>query len=226
MFNSDEKRNSRNHHGGGRPDPFNTARHSSTSESTKGKTMKSRLLIRALCVGAALLVPAGGLTVLGIGTAGAVTIKTVATSTAKLAGVGSFTMKTIACGTISKTTNATHTCAVVTKQALITGGGGGHGLIKITIIIKITGGAIKGVKAKTASILIKSTTSGTKGCKITTIPSITYAGSSTTWSIVTKSLTGVTVTDTSSVGPCNTATSIANSINTGKLNSKITFSNI
>ena len=47
--------------------------------------MKARLFIRAICVGAALLVPAGGLTMVGVGTAGANT-KVQLTMSAKLGG--------------------------------------------------------------------------------------------------------------------------------------------
>jgi hypothetical protein len=54
--------------------------------------MKSRLFIRALCVGAALLVPAGGLAVLGAGTAGATTITLGSPSSANLGGLGSMTL--------------------------------------------------------------------------------------------------------------------------------------
>ena len=201
----------------------------SLSGSTKGRTMKSRLLIRAMCVGAALLVPAGGLTVLGIGTAGAVTIKTVAPSTAKLGTVGTLTLAGMPCHTITKTVKRTVQCTISNFQGTLKRAGIviGKGLITIHLLITITNSIIKGVKIKTIKIVLKTpTTSGSNGCKINGIPSETYSGSSTSWSITTKSLSAVTVGDTSSVGPCHTAVAIQSEITAGKLSSTITFSNI
>ena len=191
--------------------------------------MKSRLFIRAMCVGAALLVPAGGLTVLGIGTAGAVTIKTVATSTAKLGTIGTLTLSGMACGTISKTTNRVVTCTVSNLQGTLKRGTTviGKGLITLKLTLTITSGAFAGVKVKTVKILLKTTTTGTNGCKINGIPSETYTKTTTlVWKISTKSLAAVTVTDTATQGPCNTATAIQTEITAGKLASTITFNQI
>ena len=189
--------------------------------------MRTRLFIRAMCVGAALLVPASGLTMLGIGTAGAVTIKTIAPSAAKLGTIGTLTLTGMACGTISKTTNRTVQCTISIQGTMKIGGIViGKGLITLKLLITITGAKIKGLKVKTVRILLKSTTPGSNGCKINGIPNETYSGSSTSWSIATKSLAAVTVTDTSVQGPCNTASAIQTEITSGKLSSTITFSNI
>ena len=81
--------------------------------------MKSRLFIRALCVGAALLVPTGGLTTFSIATTGATTNQTLQfglTSTAKLGSIGTAILTGISCP-------MTATQCTLTSQITITKGG-------------------------------------------------------------------------------------------------------
>lgn len=102
---------------------------------------------------------------------------------------------------------------------------------KLLLTIVTSGGtkSFSEISVKMPLIIIKSTTSGINGCKISSIPKISYSktsGNGLVWKVITKSLSGVTVTDTSSVGPCGTPVAIANEITSDKLSSAITFNQI
>ena len=194
--------------------------------------MKSRLLVRSLCVGAALLVPVGTLMLSGIGVADATTISTVTTSTARLGTVGTITIVGIEC-TVA-IASGTKQCTVTKSVPLKRGGvkvATALTSFKLLLTIVTSGGtkSFSEISVKMPLIIIKSTTSGINGCKISSIPKISYSktsGNGLVWKVITKSLSGVTVTDTSSVGPCGTPVAIANEITSDKLSSAITFNQI
>ena len=189
--------------------------------------MKSRLLIRALCVGAALLVPAGGLAVLGAGTAGAaaLTVNFVATSTAKLGTFGTATLVGVLCNIATKTVAGVKQCALIlTKTAstlqipiknasnvvfakiLLTGS-------KATFTINATKKTHK-ITFKTGSIatlVIKQTTTTGKinNCKISAMPTISFTGT-------TPTFTSTTSIASRTVSGCKTSSETATI--TGQLN--------
>jgi hypothetical protein len=188
--------------------------------------MKSRLFFRTLCVGAALLVPAGGLTVLGVGTAGAsTTIHTVATSNAKLGSLGTMTLITITCHTPVIGTNqctaagqfkltAGHITVLLTGKLLVT-------IITTAGTKKIHKMAFKsgatGLLKKTAATTAKFT-----GCTVASLPAITYAatgGTGLKWAATNVTLSGTTIT-----GTCTTKTFLQmTDINGHKISSTLTF---
>jgi hypothetical protein len=205
--------------------------------------MKSRLLIRSLCVGAALLVPAGGLTVLGVGTAGATqnTIQFVATSTAKLGTLGTATLVNLLCtillavGTQQCTIKVTGT-SKAQIPILVTGT---HVLTllmtgtKMLFTIITTGGSLKfhkiGLKATTIkTVTIKSHTGHTTtktGCKIAGMPAIIYSKTGTTgrkFKSATNPLSNTSVTGCA--GGSTTNSAVATQLHGSKLNSTITIS--
>jgi hypothetical protein len=214
--------------------------------------MKSRLLIRSLCVGAALFVPAGGLTVLGVGTAGATqnTIQFVATSTAKLGTLGTATLNGVLCTVIlavgtqqctiigASTTTKTNKTAqipilITTVHVLTLLLTSATTKTKILFTIITTAGALKfhkiGFKAATIkTVTIKSfgghTTTRT-GCKIAGMPAITYSKTGTTgrkFKTITNSLSGTSVTGCA--GGSTTNSAIATQLHGSKLNGIITIS--
>jgi hypothetical protein len=187
--------------------------------------MKSRSILRSLCIGAALLVPAGGLAVLGAGTAGATTTTLVSVSKVK---IGGFVNATLIGTTLFKTT------AVGTQQFKITNvttQGGGisarfAGTLLVTIMTTSGTKSIHKVKIKTGdSILITGSTSGGfKGCVIN-LPPIIYSSTShhpLKWSATTISLSGVTITGS----PCTTGSDLASFIRGHVLDSTMTFSGV
>jgi hypothetical protein len=165
--------------------------------------MKSRLFIRALCVGAALLVPAGGLTTLGTTTAGATTNQelligkspSTMPSTIKLGSLGSATLSGEQClmgGTVCQFT--TLGPIIITK----------NGTTK-SIFALPNFGSIKVTQTRTnlvitaASIRVDSFT--LKGltftkCKITGIPATALSLSSGKWKATTVSMSGVSISTT------------------------------
>jgi hypothetical protein len=184
--------------------------------------MKRRLLFQVLCVGAALLVPAGGLAVLGIGTAGASTATLVATSKVKLAPIGTMTMVGL--------TLFTKTAAVGTKQINITSQfpivGAGTTLVtlvdaKLLVTIKTTAGvkSIRQVDIKSgASVAIKG--GGYTGCRVSTLPAISYGKTTALkWTATNVTLSGVSVT-----GTCTTKSVLESDIAGHKISSTLTFS--
>jgi hypothetical protein len=187
--------------------------------------MKSRLLIRAFCVGAALLVPAGGLTVLGIGTAGATTSSLVTTSNAKLGSLGTMTMAGTALFTVTR--HGTIQVTIAKTFALTTG----HINVKLTaslLVTVVTTSGTKtlskvGFKAGGKGLLTKTATTTAKftGCTIGTLPAVTYARTTALkWTATNVTLAGVTVT-----GTCTTKTFLKNTDIAGhKLASTLTFS--
>jgi hypothetical protein len=169
--------------------------------------MKSRLFIRALCVGAALLVPAGGLATLGMTTAGAITnqellitkISTLVKATAKLGSLGSAILSTKQC-----TMTATVCSFTALGQITITKGGTTQGisLLPVSGSIKVTQSAtnlvISAAAIRASSFTLKGKTF--THCKISGVPATALALSSGRWKATTVSMSGVTVTSTN--GTC------------------------
>jgi hypothetical protein len=185
--------------------------------------MKSRPLFRALCVGAALLVPAGGLAVLGIGTAGASTVSLVATSQMKIGSLGTMTIAGIALFTSTSTGTIQRT---ETSQSLIIGSLIQNlKMLTILVMVKTTSGSkkIQDVAFRSGgSIGIVGTGATVKynGCSITTLPAITYAKTTALkWTTTNVTLSGVKVT-----GSCTTKSVLTSDISGHKLSSTLTFS--
>jgi hypothetical protein len=196
--------------------------------------MRRRLLIRALRVGVALLVPVGGLTVLGVDTAGATTtIQTVATSTATLGTIGTATMVGISCSiTIS---GGTKQCHLTNQQFKISKTGSDiatllvSGTLLFTIVTTSGTKSFKkiGFKKTTIKAGIKSTvTPGINDCAIAGLPAIEYSktgSSGLKWSSKTNSLAGTSVTG------CANATrdvTVEGQLHGSKLNGILTFNQI
>jgi hypothetical protein len=211
--------------------------------------MKPRLLIRSLCVGAALLVPAGGLTVLGVGTAGAAqnTIQLISPSTANLGTLGTATLAGILCTVLLAVGTQQCTRIIVTKTnktaqiPIIVGGIHVLTLLMTTTkmlwTITTTSGSLKFHKAgfkkttiKTGTthlLIIKSVpghTATKTGCSISGMPAITYSKTGTTgrkFKTITNSLSGTTVTGCA--GGSTTNSAVATQLHGSKLNSTITI---
>ena len=176
--------------------------------------MKSRLLIRALCVGAALLVPAGGLAVLGAGTAGAaaLTVNFVVTSTAKIGTFGTATLIGVLCNIATKTVTGTKTCALIRTKStsklqipikntagtvfahiLLTGS---KATFKVNATKKITGITFKSANILTLKIKEASTITAGKinTCKISGMPTISFSPNTATPNFkTTTAISGRTV---------------------------------
>ena len=153
--------------------------------------MKSRLFIRALCVGAALLVPAGGLTTLGITTAGATTnqLLLLKTSTASLGGLGKAILSTLQC-------TMTATQCTVTSQITITKSGTKTiKLLPVTFKILVTQSStnlvITAIAIKKSSFVLKNTSF--THCKISTVPATALSHTGTLWKASGVSMSGVTI---------------------------------
>jgi hypothetical protein len=196
--------------------------------------MKPRLLMRALCVGAALLVPAGGLAMLGTGTAGAATVKAQISGQIKLGAVG-----TILVGTPAKVL-CTIPIPTTTKQCSLAGqwpikkAGTStkiKSLLTATLLVTVSSAALitAGTVKKGGNSLIKTTT-GLVGntCKILTLPKIVFTVASTgkKLTIATKALTGVTVTSSGSACTSAAITTITNDITTSKLSGTISVATL
>jgi len=188
--------------------------------------MKSRLLIRALCVGSALLVPAGGLTVLTAGTAGA-TQTTVSPSTLKFGILFTMTMGGVTCTT---TTAGTQTCNLATahsgagQYSITKGGVKFTALLVATLVIKVHA-ALTITSAKISSgwnFTIKQTTF--TGCKITVDKRITFAGSGKVLSTTTITIPTAVIVG-AKAGTCTTSdiATIKGQITGVKLKGTITF---
>jgi hypothetical protein len=166
--------------------------------------MKSRLFIRALCVGAALLVPAGGLATLGITTAGATTnqellITKISTpplvkSTAKLGGLGSAILSTLQCAMVATVCSwATLGQITITKSGTKTLKAlPNSGSIKVTQ--SATNLVITAASIRPSSFTIKGL--GFTDCRITGIPTTSLSSSSGNWKATTVSMSGVTISTT------------------------------
>jgi hypothetical protein len=185
-------------------------------------TMKPRLLIRALCVGAALLVPAGGLAVLGVGTAGATGQTTLLVSgTIKIGPIGPATLPTKQCSPV--TGPGTFQCSLAGIQATfrttfnLT-------ITLATLLYTITpkGTITAAVIQAGANVTISATgaTAGFNGCKILTIPRIKFTKSGTKWIATTVSTTGVVIKTTA----CTTRTLLGTDIAGHKLSSSLSLS--
>jgi hypothetical protein len=174
-------------------------------------------------VGAALLVPVGGLAIIGVGTSGATTksVTTVATSVAKLGTVGTITLTGISC-TGAETVTFQCRGATVTIQVPIKKGGMkvGTALIQGTkwLITISSSGSVSAFSIKASQVMIKSATvPGINGCTIL-LPKITFTLSSGIWILRTKATTTVSVK-----GSCATKTVIQNEITGSKINSTVTY---
>jgi hypothetical protein len=178
-------------------------------------------------VGAALLVPAAGLTTLGVETAGAstTTLNINSVSTLTFGSLGSATLAgKVAPETGSTThyllkkTTAGHT---LTQIPIITPTNKGAALLvttNITFVITHSGTTITGVKInKVTQIVLKI---GTTKCSILTIPSITFTATGTKWKAGSTSMTGVTVKSTT----CTHQTAIQTEIQAGSLTGSLTLS--
>ena len=189
--------------------------------------MKLRLLIRALCVGAALLVPAGGLTTLGVTTAGATTnqellITNVTTSplvhsTAKLGSFGSAILSPIQCQMNNPTKTqcilpATPYPSHTTKGITITKGGSVSGIklhpvsIHILVTQSNTNLIITAVGVKLGSG--KLTGTSYTHCKIATIPAASLATTSGVWKASGISMATVKISTTG--GTCTKKSTLTN----------------
>jgi hypothetical protein len=188
--------------------------------------MKSRSILRSLCIGAALLMPAGGLAVLGAGTAGASTTSLVSVSKVK---IGTFVSVTLI-GTTLFSTSAVGTQQVTITKVTTQGGGINArltGTLRVTVIT--TGGtkSIHKVKIRSgASITITGPTSqGLKGCEIVDLPVLDY--NSTTalkWTSKTNSISGVSITGPTGPTSCTGRIAIKDFITGHRLDSTLTFS--
>ena len=171
------------------------------------------------------MVPAGGLTVLAAGTAGA-TQTTVATSNAKLGTLGTMTLIGMTCNT---TTVGTQTCSLATAntsgQYKITKGGTKFtALLAGTLIIKVHA-ALTITSAKISSGWNFTIKGGTfPGCKITVAKVITFAGSAKVLTTTTITITTANITG-AGTGTCTSAkiTTVKGQITGAKLKSTITF---
>jgi hypothetical protein len=183
--------------------------------------MKSRLFLRMFCVGAALLIPASGLAVLGVGngTAGAATttLSFGSPSTLNFGSLGDLTFagqKAKETGTtgkyiIPKTTSIPIDTTDSSQLVLTTA---------LTIRVIHTGSTITGVKfEKITQLLLKI---GTKKCEILTIPALIFSATDGKWKAEGSSLSGVTVKSTT----CSTHVSIQNDINSSDLTGSLTLS--
>jgi hypothetical protein len=186
--------------------------------------MKPRLLLRAFCVGSALLVPTSGLTVLGFGTAGAATVSLVATSNLKLGAFGTITMSGI---TLFPTTTVGGIQKNVMKQLPVKNMPKKMALVSYNILANVlTSSGTKTITSDTTKddgeVEVKATTgtSGFTGCEIINLPTITYSKvTALKWAATTVSLTSVSVT-----GSCTTKTALEADIFGHKLSSTMTFS--
>jgi hypothetical protein len=176
--------------------------------------MKSRLLIRALCVGAALLVPAGGLATLGITTAGATTnqelLITVGSTGAKLGTLGTAILATKQCAM----TSTVCTFTTLGQITITKGGTKGISLLPVSGSIKVTQSATNLV-ITAASIRVSSFTLKGKTfthCKITGVPATSLSSSSGKWKATTVSMSAVTVTGTG--GTCIKKTTLTTDFTT------------
>jgi hypothetical protein len=181
--------------------------------------MKSRLLIRALCVGAALLVPAGGLTILGVGTgtAGAATtiLKFGTASTLTFGGLGTANLNGITAPVASNLGSLAGKQVPVSSTLAL--------LVNVaTFMITHSGATISAVKLKaTGSVTLKGT--GFTHCKITKLPAITFTLSSGKWTTSGNSLSSVTIGTTG--GTCTGKTALtADFTGTNKLSGSLTLS--
>jgi hypothetical protein len=178
--------------------------------------MKPRLLIRALCVGAALLVPAGGLSVLGVGTAGATTTTTVTPSSATLGTLGTMTMSGIRC----PANIGTNQCNI-TSQLPITRSGV-HVLtalptFKMLLTIK-AGPVFHNVTIKAGgSVTIKG--SQFSGCIILTFPKLAFTISGLLANSPATSLANVTVKGC----PTATVTALKAALHSSDITVKLQF---
>jgi hypothetical protein len=160
--------------------------------------MKSRLFIRALCVGAALLVPVGGLTTLGVTTAGATTNQTLqfgSPSTVKLAFPAE---KEILSGKSCPMTATVCNFTSIGQITITDAGTTGLSLLPDSGSIKVTQSATN-LTITAASIRVSSFTLKGKTfthCRITGIPATTLSLASGKWKTTTVSMSGVSITST------------------------------
>jgi hypothetical protein len=179
------------------------------------KAMKPRLLIRALCVGAALLVPAGGLAVMGVGTASATTVDI--TGQIKLGTLGSMLL-TKSCVSIATQCTLGGTSYKIKK----TGASTNLHVTLSTAKLLITGGdtapTAMSVKAGWKGTIAATGGLPGNGCVISGGPKITFTISGHKGTVATVSLSGTSVSGC----PSATITLITTDLHTSKLSGTIT----
>jgi hypothetical protein len=165
--------------------------------------MKSRVFIRALCVGTALLVPASGLTTLGVTTTGATTNQQLTvTGIARMGGLGVAIIGPILCTMVA-------TQCAITQQITITKNGT-QALKALPATWKIlvkqtnTNLVITAVGLKRGAFGLKAT--GFTHCKISTVPAASLSLTAGKWVATTISLSGVTISTTG--GTCTKKTTL------------------
>jgi hypothetical protein len=185
--------------------------------------MKSRLLLRALCVGAALLVPASGLTVLGIGTASATTATI--TGQIKLGTLGTLLL-TVKC-TVPATSGSKQ-CSLVSQAVIKKTGTSANlkALVTGTLLVTIASSKVTALTVKKPWGATIKATGGLpgNGCVLGTGPKIVFTVGSTglKGTIATKSLAGVTVGGATCASA--TKTLVTNDITGSKLSGTIKLS--
>lgn len=174
--------------------------------------MKSRSIIRALCVGASLLVPASGLTVLNIGTAGAsgTSINFSAPSTVRLGTIGTATLKTVSVSI----TSGTHQGNLTKQVPIETLGVKLLVMAKVAVTPNLTGPT--SILFKTLRTLLKTT--GFTHCLIV-LPNIDFTKTGSHFVATGVALSGVSIITTG--GTCGKKATMVNDF-THKLSGKLT----
>jgi hypothetical protein len=183
----------------------------------KGNTMKSRSLFRALCAGAALLVPAGGLTMFSVGTAQATTGGTLtfgASSTVTIGSLGVVTLYSLLVPTNTtiptpapltiQFTKATFQAPIRSSTADV--------LVKGAVLLSIvTHTTVNSLGVKSGWVAVLKHLSLTF-CKLATMPAVTAAKTSTTgrWTASGISLSGVKIKTTG--GTCSKKSTLASDL--------------
>jgi hypothetical protein len=185
----------------------------------KDKIMKSRSLFRVLCVGAAMLVPSGGLTALSVGTAGASsTILHVNTaSTITLGSLGTMNLATHALNELASPTTTKYSLAGITYPII------GSSIMVADPIDKIKvvhiGPTISSASLSTITAVLSGT--GFTHCKITTFPTLTFTLSSGKWKTTGNSLSGVAIKTAG--GTCTKKTTLRSGLMTHTLSGSLTL---
>ena len=184
--------------------------------------MKSRSFIRALCVGAALLVPAGGLTTLTT-TAGATTNQTLqfgSPSIIKLGQIGSIILTGKHCA-------MTATQCALTTLGQITFTKGGTQTISflpnsgsVLVTQSSTNLVITAASIKAFSLTFKGL--GFTHCRINGLPRTTLSAKSGKWKTTTVSMSGATIATTG--GTCTKKVTLTTLFVSQKLSASLVLS--
>jgi hypothetical protein len=175
-----------------------------------------------------LLIPAGGLAVLGAGTAGASTTSLASVSKVK---IGTFVSVTLV-GTTLFNTSAVGTQRIAITKVTTQGGNINArltGTLRVTIVTTSGTKSIHKVKIdEGASITITGPTSdGLKGCEIVDLPVVGYNDThAPRWTSRTNSMNGVSITGPTGPTSCTGRIAIKDIITGHKLSSTLTFSGV